>query len=239
MSGVALIVSHGQPSDPGPAEAELAGLAARVAEQLPGWQVGSATLAAPGSLARAVAGLGGEGLVYPLFMAGGWFTRVFLPSRLAEASGSGWQVLEPLGCDPAVHDLAVRIVRMEEARGVVLAAHGSGQSRVPADIAAHVAGRIARDGGIRAEAAFIDQEPRLTGIAGFGPGSVCLPFFAASGDHVTRDIPAALGQAGFQGRLLPAIGLHRDIPALIASAIERGEPVCAGKCLWQGQTGQD
>ena len=36
----ALIVAHGQPSDPGPAAAELEALAARIAGHLPGWQVG-------------------------------------------------------------------------------------------------------------------------------------------------------------------------------------------------------
>ena len=235
MTRAALIVSHGQPSDPEPAEAELAHLAAKVAALLPGWRVGSATLAAAGSLARAVAELDGDGRAYPLFMAGGWFTRVQLPAKLAEAGGPLWRVLEPLGCDPAVHDLAVRIVREEGADRVMLAAHGSHQSRVPADIARHVAGLIERATAVRAEARFIDQVPQLSGAAGFGPGSVCLPFFAAEGGHVTQDIPAALRVAGFQGRLLPAIGLHPEIAQIIARAIALGDPVCASRCHWQGE----
>ena len=210
-------------------------MAAKVAALLPGWRVGSATLAAAGSLARAVAGLGGAGRAYPMFMAGGWFTRVQLPAKLAEAGGAGWQVLEPLGCDPAIHDLAVRIVRDEAAERVLLAAHGSHQSPVPADIARHVAGLIERGTGLRAEVGFIDQEPQLSGAVGYGPGSVCLPFFAAAREHVTRDIPAALMEAGFQGRLLPAIGLHDHIPALIARAILNGAAVCAERCRWQGE----
>ena len=52
----ALIVSHGQPSDPDPAEAALAALAAKVAALLPDWRVDSATLAKPDALAKAVAG---------------------------------------------------------------------------------------------------------------------------------------------------------------------------------------
>ena len=39
----------------------------------------------------------------PVFMAGGWFTRVHLPARLTAAGGAGWRVLEPMGCDPAIH----------------------------------------------------------------------------------------------------------------------------------------
>ena len=244
MTRGALIISHGQPSDPGPVEADLAGLADRVAALLPDWRVGSATLAAAGSLERAVAELGAGGRAYPLFMAGGWFTRARLPQRLAEAGGSGWRVLEPLGCDPAVHDLAARIVGTAGAEEggadrVLLAAHGSFESRVPADIARHVAGLIERATGVPAEARFIDQAPRLSGAAGFGPGSVCLPFFASEGGHVTLDIPAALREAGFQGRLLPAVGLHPDIPQIIARAIASGDPVCASRCKWQSGGSSD
>ena len=69
----ALIVSHGQPSDPEPAEAALALLAAKVAELLPDWRVASATLAKPDALAAAVAGRA-RGVVYPNFRAG-WLRR--------------------------------------------------------------------------------------------------------------------------------------------------------------------
>lgn len=227
----ALIVSHGQPSDPGPAEAELAALAAQVATHLPGWQVRSATLAAAGALARAVEGA--EGVVFPLFMAGGWFTRVHLPGRLTAAGGAGWRVLEPLGCEGALQDLAVRVAAEARTEAVLLAAHGSGRSRAPSVIAERLAARIAAELGIRAEAAFIDQAPRLDEVQGFGPGSVCLPFFAALGEHVTADLPAALARAGFGGRVLDPIGLHPEIPGLIAAAILRGKAVCQGECGWQ------
>ncbi len=232
----ALIVSHGQPSDPGPAEAELARLAEQVAALLPGWEVRSATLAAEGALARAVTGA--EGVVFPLFMAGGWFTRVHLPGRLTAAGGLGWRVLEPLGCEGALQDLAVRVARDAGAEAVLLAAHGSGRSRAPSAIAERVAGRIAAEVGVRAEAAFIDQAPRLDQVQGFGPGAVCLPFFAALGEHVTADLPEALEKAGFGGRILAPIGLHPEIPGLIAAAIRRGKAVCQGECGWLAEAGR-
>ena len=50
----ALIISHGQPSDPDPAEAALALLAAKVAALLPDWRVDSATMAKTGALDAAV-----------------------------------------------------------------------------------------------------------------------------------------------------------------------------------------
>lgn len=234
MTRCALIISHGQPSDPAPAEADLADLAARVAAHLPGWQVGSATLAAPGALAVAIARMGPQGRAYPLFMAGGWFTRHHLPARLAEAGGPSWTVLEPLGCDPAVHDLAVDQARRSGATSLILAAHGSSRSSVPSDIAHHLARRIALETGIPSEAAFIDQSPRLARVSSHDPNAACLPYFATALGHVSDDIPAALAEAGFQGRLLPALGLAPEIPAIIARAILAGTPVCARTCRWQG-----
>jgi sirohydrochlorin ferrochelatase len=230
-----LIVAHGQPSDPERAEAELVVLGAAVALHLPGRQVQTATLAAPGRLAAALTELGPGGRVYPLFMAGGWFTRVHLPGRLALAGAQGWRVLEPMGCDPDVHELAVKIVaEAGDVGSVILAAHGSGQSPVPADIANHVAGLIgARLGRARCEAAFIDQAPRLADLKELGAEAICLPFFAASGGHVNIDIPEALAEAGFGGRILPALGLDARLPALIAAAVLADKPVCAAECAWR------
>lgn len=227
-----LILAHGQPSDPAPAAAELAALAARVAEHLPGWKVGSVTLAEPGAVARAVAGRAG-GLVYPLFMAGGWFTRVQIPAKLTEAGALGWQVLEPFGCDPAVHDLCVTLAREAGAEALILAAHGSSKSQVPSDIARHVAGRIADECvSARVAVGFIDQSPQLSSLSGFGDRATCLPFFAATGGHVTGDVPQALAEAGFAGRILPPVGSDARVPALIAAAILRGVTVCAQACRW-------
>jgi sirohydrochlorin ferrochelatase len=229
----ALIVAHGQPSDPGPAAAALMALAARVAGLMPGWHVAAATLAEPGALARAVAGRG-QGVVFPMFMAGGWFTKVQIPAKLAEAGAAGWRVLEPFGCDPGVHDLCVTLAREAGAGQVILAAHGSFKSPVPSDIARHVAGRIAAETGVsRIEAGFIDQSPQLSTLHGFDAGAVCLPFFAAEGGHVAEDIPKALAEAGFRGRVLPPVGLDARVPALIAAAIARGQGVCVADCRWR------
>ncbi len=234
-----LIVAHGQPSASETAEAELKLLGAAVGSHLPRRPVGTATLAQPGALAAALALLGPGGRIYPLFMGGGWFTRVHLPKRLAEAGAQGWRVLEPMGCDPAVHDLAVQIVvEADRATGpvssVILAAHGSGQSPVPSDIAHHVAALIAARLGLpRVIAGFIDQSPRLAALSGHGAGAICLPFFAAAGGHVSDDIPAALAGAGFQGRILPALGLDARLPALIAAAVRADQAICTTECRWR------
>lgn len=228
----ALIVTHGQPSDPGPASAALAGFGRAVAALLPGWQIATATLAEAEALGQAAGGMV-PGVVFPMFMTGGYFTKVAIPARLAEAGVTGWRVLEPFGCDAAVHDLTVTLAREASADAVLLAAHGSFKSRVPSDIARHVAGRVAAEAGVRCEAAFIDQKPQVSEVRGYGPGAVCLPFFAAAGGHVTEDIPQALSQAGFAGRILPPVGLDARVPGIVAAAIEAGREVCAGECRWR------
>ncbi len=193
----ALIVAHGQPSDPRPAGAALE-------------------------------------VVFPMFMAGGWFTRVQIPARLAEAGATGWRVLEPFGCDPGLHDLCVTLAREAGADQLILAAHGSFKSPVPSDIARHVARRIAAEADMpHVAAGFIDQSPQLASLTGFGTGAVCLPFFAAEGGHVADDIPAALAEAGFQGRILPPVGLDPRVPALIAAAITTSREVCITDCRWR------
>lgn len=227
-----LIVAHGQPSDPAPAEAALSRLAQAVAGQLSGRQVMSATLALSGSLAAAVTALGAGVQVYPLFMAGGWFTRMHLPAKLVEAGASDWHMLEPFGCDPAVQELAVTLAIESGAAEVILAAHGSFKSRVPSDIAHLVAARIAAKG-VAVQVGFIDQEPKLSTLTGASDGAVCLPFFAADGGHVAVDIPSALKVSGFKGRILPALGLDARVPGLIAAAISADLPVCAAACRWQ------
>lgn len=234
--GPVLIVAHGQPSDPAPAAEALDRLAVAVGAQMPGRLVAAATLAQPGALAAALECLGPGGVVYPMFMAGGWFTRVYLPAQLSAAGAVDWRLLEPFGCDPAVHDLAVQVAAESGTAKVVLAAHGSFKSRVPSDIARHVAGRIAA-AGVPVVCGFIDQEPQLATVALGGAGAVCLPFFAAEGGHVTEDIPAALAKAGFEGRLLPALGVDPRVPGLIAAAVRADQPVCTRECRWHLKDG--
>ncbi len=235
----ALIVSHGQPSDPAAAAQELDLLAGSVARLTSGRAVLAATLAQEGALVRAIAQLGPKGIVFPMFMSGGWFTRVALGEKLRAAGGQGWQVLEPFGCEAAVHHLA-RDVLAEALTGqdlscsqVLIAAHGSFKSPAPSDVAASLASSLKTGLGLgRCEAAFIDQTPQLAEVTGFGTGAICLPFFAAMGGHVTEDIPRALEAARFGGRVLPPLGLHPNVPALIAAALVRATPVCAQSCRY-------
>ncbi len=227
MTKTALIVSHGQPSDPDTAEHALALLARRVMEHLPGWDVVSVTLAKPGALAAAVAGRA-QGLVYPMFMAGGWFPMTELPRRMDEVGAVDWAYLPPFGLDTRVQALARTLVEeAAEAKGraaaetsVLLAAHGSSRSSAPSQVAHGLAAQLKRAGFARAEAFFIDQVPQISSAEGFGADAVCLPFFAAEGGHVTEDLPGALAASGFAGQVLPPLGLDHRVPGLIAAALQ-------------------
>lgn len=228
MTRALLIVAHGQPSDPGPPEAEMHALAARVAGHLPGWLVRSATLAEPDALRAALQGAD-EPLVFPLFMADGWFIRSLLPRRLSEAGAPGLRILTPFGLLPDTGTLAVTVLAEALASQgwtaaetvLVLAAHGSGRSPYPADAARTLQSAIAMHLPFAENRlGFIEEAPELVEVAeGAGPRALCLPLFVARWGHVEDDIPAALHAAGFQGVTLPPLGTDARVPALIAKAV--------------------
>ncbi|MFN3970679.1 MAG: sirohydrochlorin chelatase [Gemmobacter sp.] len=225
----ALIVAHGSPADPAPFEARMAVLAAAVAAHLPGWQVRGATLAAEGALEAALAGLDAP-IVYPFFMAEGWFTRTTLPRRLREAGHAGLHRLPAFGVAPDLPRLTARAaIEGAEAAGLpprkttlLIAAHGSQVSRASAEGARAMAALLGHLAPFRRVlTGFIEEPPHLFRVArGLGP-AICLPFFALSAGHVLQDVPEALATAGFRGPLLPAIGEHPDAARIIATGLSR------------------
>jgi sirohydrochlorin ferrochelatase len=70
-------------------------------------------------------------------------------------------------------------------------------------------------------AGFVEEAPFLEDQARTLGHGICLPFFALEAGHVIGDIPDAMEEAGFQGPILPPIGQHPDVPALIAAALIR------------------
>ncbi|MFN0115911.1 MAG: sirohydrochlorin chelatase [Paracoccaceae bacterium] len=227
----ALIVAHGQPSDPEGPEAEIAALARRVGGHLPGWTVRGTTLAMPGGIARAARGMAGP-LVFPFFMADGWFIRTLLPERLAQAGLAGARVLTPFGLLPETEALAIRVVdEALAARGwragevtLVLAAHGSGRSRKPAEAAGAMRAALA---GARAFAevrlGFIEEPPFVAeALARAGGRAILLPLFVARWGHVGTDLPEAVAQSGFPGPVLAPLGTDAAVAGIVAGAIAAG-----------------
>jgi sirohydrochlorin ferrochelatase len=226
MTNQVIIVSHGQPSAPGPAEEALAALAAQIQAFLPDWAVASATLAAPGRLDSVISAAEGKPVVYPLFMSAGWFVTRMLPQRLGHFD---CDIAEPFGLDLSLPDLAASGLKAEIAlRGwdpqqtdVLLAAHGSAKGNKAAEAAnnfAHVLSAGLSLGKLRT--GFVEQEPFISDVArGMGPKTLCLPFFAQAGDHVRQDIPEGLRSSLHKIEQLPCLGAFDGVPGLIADAV--------------------
>jgi sirohydrochlorin ferrochelatase len=230
MSRDAVIVAHGAPADPAPQEVVLQALATATAPHLPqGWRIRGATMAADGALEAALDGLH-DPLIYPFFMAEGFFTGTLLPRRLTDAGATTAQQTAPFGVEPALPDLMARVA-LEAAKQagitpaqstLLIAAHGSKVSRTSADSThAMVTALTPLTGFGRTLAGFVEEAPFLADQARALGQGICLPFFALEAGHVVGDIPDAMEEAGFNGPILPPIGQHRDVPALIAAALIR------------------
>lgn len=223
----AVIVAHGQPSDPAEPEREISCLARKVGSLLPEWTISGVTLATPGALEAAVTRQPGA-IIFPFFMSEGWFIRSALPKRL-KAAGVDLPILCPFGLLDATNALAAEIVTgAATARGweeretvLILAAHGSGRSTRSAEAVRATQSALARTTGFaEIRLGFIEQDPRLTdALRDAGKRALCLPLFVARWGHVTGDLPEALAQSGFRGDLLDPIGTHAKAPGIIADAL--------------------
>lgn len=215
----AILVAHGSPADPVPQEAAMQALAVRVAMWLPGWRLRGTTLAMPGALEAALTAMVTP-LIYPFFMAEGWFTQTNLPRRLVAAGAADLRQLAPFGTDPDLPDL------MAAAAGpgpLLIAAHGSKVSKTSSQTTYQMVSELEARGCGPVRAGFVEEAPFLTDVAVEMGGGTCLPFFALHAGHVAEDVPQALAQAGFNGPLLPPIGEDMGVAQLIAKALERGQ----------------
>ncbi|MEP1327094.1 CbiX/SirB N-terminal domain-containing protein [Pseudophaeobacter sp.] len=223
---IAILTAHGQPSAPEPPERALAHLAAKIGAFLPDWELRSATLAQEGRLEQVMVD---GALVYPFFMAKGWFTTTVLPKRLAQFS---YQMVTPFGLDPQLPSLAARDLRdrisANSARSlptpprILLAAHGSARGPKAAEATQDFAARLQSAlPEVSVHVGYVEQAPFISTVAKDLPeNSFCLPFFAQEGDHVRDDIPNALATVGFRGETLPVLGAGIHVPKLVAHALQ-------------------
>ncbi len=223
----AIIVAHGQPSDPEPAEASLAKFAAEVNAHAADVSVHSATLANPGVLEEVMDSLPDDTVIYPLFMAKGWFVTSALPKRIGDRN---LRILDPLGTDPMLPDLvsdALKSALKEKkwsaaASDLIIAAHGSGRSRNPSAVAKDFAEQLLQRMTFRSiRVGFVEEPPSISDAAnGASEQSLCLPFFACRGGHVLEDVPEELEKAHFRGTVLPVIGELPPIQRQIADTLQ-------------------
>lgn len=219
MTHEAILVAHGSPADPFPQEAAMKALAVRVAMWLPGWRIRGATLAQDGALEAAVAQLSAP-MIYPFFMAEGWFTRTNLPRRLAAAGGAHLVQLLPFGTDPALIELMATAARRAASdKGLLIAAHGSKVSKTSSQTTYAMVESLRLQGFSNVKAGFVEEAPFLADVAREMSDAACLPFFALRAGHVELDIPEALVSADFKGATLAPIGEDPQVARLIAAAL--------------------
>ena len=220
-----LIVAHGSPSDPESQERALRDLAERVGALAGGRRIGGVTLAAEGRFDAMVETLGTP-LLYPYFMARGWFTGKVLAER---AKARGLEVMAPFGVEPALVACAADKLRQVLAEqgwtaaetSLLVAAHGSAVSRTSADSAHAFADAMrARLGFATTRCGFVEQAPFLAEAAQGPAQSICLPFFALNSGHMLDDVPDALEGARFAGPVLASFIDWPETPALIADSLQ-------------------
>ena len=192
-------------------------LATRVRMWLPGWRITGTTLALPGALEAAVARQP-QALIYPFFMAEGFFTRRQLPKRLEAAGMLAPRQLPAFGHHPALPALLAQVVAAHPGT-VLLAAHGSQVSRASATQTEALAETLRAATGRQILTGYVEEAPFLQEVARLQGPAFCLPLFATRAGHVAQDVPEALENAGFPGTLLPAIGEHPEAARLIATAL--------------------
>ncbi len=219
----ALIVAHGQPSDPKAAELALAQFSAEIESFLPGFLLGSATLAAPDALETKLGNLREGGVVYPLFMTDGWFVKTTLANRLGDAKV---KVMSPFGMADDLIALTAEALRATAGFGkgpLLIVAHGSASGRIAPAQVPHEFARQLREalGGYPLKLGFVEQEPLLSDVAETTPdAAMCLPFLAMEGEHVRKDVRKSLDGAGFMGEMLPVISQLPGMSRMIAACIQ-------------------
>ena len=172
----ALIAAHGGRDVDRRSNKSIFSLAGKVAALIGDVQVGVGFVSGVPAIGDAIAALAAQNvIVYPLFMADGYFGQTVL-NRLVEEAGRGRRggsvtVLPPLGLDPALADLAVTkaasaatsLGMSPEQVTLVLLAHGSARSRASAMAAERTAINARAHGGLFADVrvSFLDEAPSL------------------------------------------------------------------------------
>jgi len=140
-------------------------------------------------------------IVYPLFVANGYFTRDRLAGLLDQASRAGREVtvLAPLGLDPGlpllVGDCAARAAAsagLEAAQcNVVLLAHGSKKNPMAGQSTENIAEQLGGGGRFAGvAAAFLEQPPSLQTAADALTGPlIVVGMFSGEGLHGASDVP--------------------------------------------------
>lgn len=221
-----LIVAHGSPSHPETQETVIGALAQQVGTYLPDWRIEGVTLAAPGAFERAVERLA-HPLIYPFFMADGFFIQKILADRTAPY---GLRILPPFGLDPDLpemvqHRLSNCLISARwqaQDTTLLLAAHGGKNSGRNADSTDRMKQHLLRTQKFRdIRTGFVEQKPALNIEARIDGQAICLPFFALRAGHYEEDVLGQLAHDRFAGPILPPFIEWGETPSLIANGLTR------------------
>lgn len=231
-----LIAAHGERRD-GAGNEGVARLAAALAERGLAAEIGVGFIKGDPGIAAALNGFSvPDVLVYPLFLADGYFFRTRLP-RIIAAAGEGAAVryrvrmLPPLGVDPLLVDVVADEARrtaaaagMDDAAAVVLLAHGTPRDPASRQAADTMACRL-RDGGLfhSVRSAFLEEPPSLAeALAGIAGPAVVVGLFAGEGLHGAADVPRLITEIArpdvvFAGN----VGGFAGLADVVAAAVRR------------------
>ncbi|MGQ0673406.1 MAG: CbiX/SirB N-terminal domain-containing protein [Hyphomicrobium sp.] len=172
----------------------------------------------------------GRIVVYPLFMADGYFVRDVLPARIAAAGASDrYLMLPPLGLDARLPDLihadalaaTHRTGLAADATRLLIVGHGSELGPASANATRAAASAVAGIGGFAETAtAFLEEPPFLDAVlADTRRSTVVSGFFSGDGLHAGEDVPEAIRKAGGAAIYAGSIAASAALPALILAAI--------------------
>lgn len=169
-------------------------------------------------------------VVFPLFMADGYFMRKVRERVTAAGLTYAPTILDPLGLDPALPDILVAEAEEVASREgispsssrLLIVGHGSKLGPASANATRKVAARAAiarRFASVTT--AFLEEEPFLDDMlkAGGAQPAVVAGFFFGDGLHAGEDVPDAIRDTGANAIYTGAIGNSPAVANLIASAI--------------------
>lgn len=172
-----------------------------------------------------------EILVYPLFMADGYFVKKVLRERVdAETAGrTASRILMPLGLDPALpallRDEALNSAAREgfapAVSRLLIVGHGSKLGPASANATRAIASAVRAISTFAAiETAFLEEDPAVEhALAASNLPTIVSGFFFGDGLHAGEDVPEAIAETGARAVYTGPIGNAVALPALIAASI--------------------
>ncbi len=229
-----LLLAHGERLD-GQANEAVNLMVSTLRERKAAAEVGVGFLGASPSIEETVQRLTAQRLlVYPLFMAEGYFLRIATDRLRKAAMQDGisrmLDILPALGADPALAELVVvRAAAAASERGfalaetaLVLVAHGSlrqGASQAATDLLVERVRRFDRFGDVCG--AFLEQPPLLAAaLSGHAGPAVVVGLFVGNGLHGQADLQRIIGslpaeRIAFAG----VLGSWPEIADLVANRV--------------------